>query len=67
MFIKGKNLKGKTVAWVGDGNNVLHDLTAGSIKQGMNMHIATPIGYDPDPGVMERYPLYFVIALLEDD
>ena len=46
---------------------LFHDLTAGSIKQGMNMHIATPIGYDPDPGVMERYPLYFVIAFLEDD
>jgi len=51
---EGRNLKGKTIAWVGDGNNVLHDLAAGSIKQGMNVHIATPVGYDPDAGVMER-------------
>ena len=50
----GTDLKGKTIAWVGDGNNVLHDLSIGSIKQGMNVHIATPLGYDPDASVMER-------------
>ena len=51
---EGRNLKGKTIAWVGDGNNVLHDLAAGSIKQGMNVHIATPVGYDPDAEDLPR-------------
>jgi len=45
-------LKGKTLAWVGDGNNVLHDLMYGATKLGMNLRIATPVGYEPDPDVM---------------
>lgn len=47
------DLKGKTVAWVGDGNNVLHDLMLGGAKLGMNVRIATPPGYEPDAGVLE--------------
>lgn len=50
----GKDLSGKTVAWVGDGNNVLHDLMLGSLKMGMNVQIATPTGYEPDADIMEK-------------
>ena len=50
----GESLKGKTLSWVGDGNNVLHDLMIGSLKQGMDVRVATPEGYDPDCGVMNR-------------
>lgn len=50
----GKDLTGKTVAWVGDGNNVLHDLMLGSLKMGMNVQIATPNGYEPDAGIMAK-------------
>lgn len=50
----GKDLSGKTVAWVGDGNNVLHDLMLGSVKMGMNVQIATPTGYEPDAGIMAK-------------
>lgn len=46
-------LKGKTIAWVGDGNNVLHDLMYGATKLGMNLRIATPVGYEPNAGVVE--------------
>jgi ornithine carbamoyltransferase len=46
------SLKGLTLAWAGDGNNVLHDLAIGSIKSGMNVRIATPKGYEPDADVM---------------
>jgi ornithine carbamoyltransferase len=46
------NLKGKTVAWVGDGNNVLHDLMIGSIKMGMNVHVATPAGYSANAAII---------------
>ncbi len=48
----GGDLKGKTVAWVGDGNNVLHDLALGAAKLGMNVRVATPAGYDPDARIM---------------
>mmetsp|Transcript_9886 Transcript_9886/g.20573 ORF Transcript_9886/g.20573 Transcript_9886/m.20573 type:complete len:344 (-) Transcript_9886:184-1215(-) len=50
----GKDLSGKTVAWVGDGNNVLHDLMLGSLKLGMNVQIATPTGYEPDADIMAK-------------
>lgn len=48
------SLKGKTLTWVGDGNNVLHDLMIGSIKMGMHVKIATPIGYRPDKDIYEQ-------------
>ena len=46
------DLKGKTLAWVGDGNNVLHDLMLGSVKMGMNVRVATPTGYEPDVRIL---------------
>jgi len=47
-------LEGKTVSWVGDGNNVLHDLMLGSALLGMNVQIATPSGYEPDATILEK-------------
>lgn len=49
----GKDLSGKTLAWVGDGNNVLHDLMLGSAILGMNVNIATPKGYEPNAKILE--------------
>jgi len=49
----GKNLEGLTVSWVGDGNNVLHDLMIGAAKLGMNIQIATPDAYPPNEGVLQ--------------
>jgi ornithine carbamoyltransferase len=49
-----ENLQGKTVSWVGDGNNVLHDLMLGSAILGMNVQIATPPGYEANAQVMEK-------------
>jgi ornithine carbamoyltransferase len=46
-------LKGLKIAWIGDGNNVCHSLMISSIKLGMNMYIATPEGYEPDPKVFK--------------
>jgi ornithine carbamoyltransferase len=48
------SLKGLTVAWVGDGNNVLHSLLWGSVKMGVNIRIAVPKGYEPDPGITKK-------------
>ncbi|GKY94938.1 hypothetical protein MPSEU_000458700 [Mayamaea pseudoterrestris] len=48
----GKNLSKKTLAWVGDGNNVLHDLMLGSAILGMNVNIATPKGFGPNPNIL---------------
>lgn len=54
MTIKEKygSFKGLSLAWCGDGNNVLHDLAMGSLKVGMNVNIATPKGYLPEEDVI---------------
>ena len=49
----GADLSGRTLAWVGDGNNVLHDLMLGCAILGMNVNIATPVGYEPIAKVLE--------------
>ncbi|WP_394690857.1 ornithine carbamoyltransferase [Hoeflea sp.] len=41
-------IKGKTLAWTGDGNNVLHSLVEGAGRFGYRMQIATPEGSEPD-------------------
>lgn len=51
QHFKGE-LKGKTLSWVGDGNNVLHDLMAGALMLGMNVNVSTPVGYSPDADVV---------------
>ena len=50
----GKDLSNKTLAWVGDGNNVLHDLMLGSAILGMNVNIATPTGYEPHADILSK-------------
>ena len=56
MTIKEKfsDLKGVKIAWVGDGNNVLHDLMLAGAILGCDIHWAVPKGYDPDDDVVER-------------
>jgi ornithine carbamoyltransferase len=44
-------LQGKTIAWVGDGNNVFHSLAQAAALAGMHVRIAAPEGYDADPEV----------------
>ena len=42
-----KKLKGLSLAWIGDGNNVCNDLLLGCAKTGINMTAACPRGYQP--------------------
>ena len=42
------------VAWVGDGNNVLHDLMLACAMLGIDIHYAIPERYEPDEAVVER-------------
>lgn len=45
-------LAGLEVAWVGDGNNVLHSLVEAAALAGVHVRIASPAGYEPDPAVI---------------
>ena len=44
-----EDLEGRKLAYVGDGNNVVHSLLLGAPKAGMNIAVATPEGFEPDP------------------
>ena len=51
---KKGNLRGLSLAYIGDGNNVAHSLMFGGTKMGMDVRIACPAGYEPFPQVIER-------------
>ncbi len=43
----GKPLKGLELAWLGDGNNVLHSILEAAGLFGFNVRVGTPQGYEP--------------------
>jgi ornithine carbamoyltransferase len=43
------DVTGLKMAYVGDGNNVAHELMFGAVKLGMRFAIACPAGYEPNP------------------
>lgn len=51
--VKGR-LKGLTIAYVGDGNNVANSLIEAGAKMGMRVAIGCPAGYQPDQHVIDR-------------
>ncbi len=48
------SFKGKKVAYIGDGNNVFHSLMIASAHVGMDVVIACPKGYEPNPEIVRR-------------
>jgi len=48
---KGK-LAGLKMAYVGDGNNMVHSLMIGAAKLGLHISIASPAGYDMDETII---------------
>jgi ornithine carbamoyltransferase len=45
---------GRSIAYLGDGNNVAHSLLLGGAMLGMHVRVATPTGFEPIPQVVER-------------
>jgi ornithine carbamoyltransferase len=50
----GRDLTGKKVAWIGDGNNMANSWINAAYRFGLEVRIATPEGYEPDPEIVER-------------
>jgi ornithine carbamoyltransferase len=44
--------RGRRLAWIGDGNNVLHSLLLGAAAVGLDLTAATPDRYRPDPAIL---------------
>ncbi|KAF9298893.1 ornithine carbamoyltransferase [Linnemannia elongata] len=47
-------LKNLRLAWVGDGNNILHSLMLQLPKVGMHITMATPKGYEPNAEILKQ-------------
>ena len=45
-------IEGRTVAWVGDGNNMCHSYINAARQFGFKLNIACPAGYEPDRKVL---------------
>jgi len=45
------DIKGKVVAWVGDGNNMANTWLQAAEVLGFTVHVSTPSGYEIDPAV----------------
>jgi len=50
------DIYGKTVAWIGDGNNMCHSYIHAATLLSFNLHIASPDGYQPEAGIVAQAP-----------
>lgn len=48
------SLEGLTFAYLGDGNNVCHSLMLSMVGSGVNVNVACPKGFGPDPQVVSQ-------------
>ncbi len=46
------SIAGKTVAWIGDGNNMCHSYINAARQFGFTLNIACPAGYEPDADIV---------------
>lgn len=54
MEYKGKDLKGKKLTFIGDGNNMAHSLMFACAKLGLHFAFAGPKGYEPNPTIIKQ-------------
>ena len=46
------SIKDKTVAWIGDGNNMCNSYIEAAIRFDFHLRVACPLGYEPNPEFM---------------
>jgi ornithine carbamoyltransferase len=50
----GPDLGARTVAWIGDGNNMANSWLNAAYRLGFELRLACPQGYDPDAATLKR-------------
>ncbi|MDJ0588580.1 MAG: ornithine carbamoyltransferase [Pleurocapsa sp. MO_226.B13] len=48
------SLQGNTLTYLGDGNNIANSLLLGGALTGLNIRIAAPQGYEPNPEILQQ-------------
>mgnify|MGYP000355561862 CR=1 FL=1 len=61
------SIKGKTVAWIGDGNNMCHSYINAAKLADFTLKIATPKGYEPNQNIVARAAKHVKFAASIDD
>jgi len=49
------SIRGATVAWIGDGNNMCHSYINAAAKFGFHLNIACPEGYEPNEALVQQH------------
>jgi ornithine carbamoyltransferase len=47
------DIRGRTVTWIGDGNNMCHSYINAARQYGFTLNIACPEGYEPDESILQ--------------
>lgn len=55
-------IAGKTVAWIGDGNNMCQTWIHAAAQFGFTLRIACPAGFEPSAELLERYKAHIEIG-----
>jgi ornithine carbamoyltransferase len=66
LYERFGSLVGLRLAYVGDGNNVTNSLLLAAPALGVELTIATPDGYEPDPLVLEQAQAQGSVELFRD-
>ncbi|MEM0088301.1 MAG: ornithine carbamoyltransferase [Archaeoglobaceae archaeon] len=61
-----KGLKGIKIAWVGDGNNVCNSLILASTMLGIEISVACPEGFEPNPEIIRKAKSFGEVKILRD-
>ncbi|MCB1776237.1 MAG: ornithine carbamoyltransferase, partial [Candidatus Competibacteraceae bacterium] len=48
------SIQGRTVAWIGDGNNMCNSYLSAACQCDFQLRIAVPVGYEPDAELLKR-------------
>lgn len=62
----GPEHSARTVAWIGDGNNMANSWLNAASQLGFALRLACPEGYDPDPNILDRARALTTITLTRD-
>ena len=62
----GSDHTARTVAWIGDGNNMANSWINAAFRLGFELRLACPAGYDPDPTVLTRAKKAGKVTLVRD-
>ena len=62
----GPDIEKKTVAWIGDGNNMANSWINAASVLGFELALACPEGYDPDPAILARASAHGNVHVVRD-